>query len=125
MLQDKHQGGDFNNNNGRQSRGHSTGSSSNPHFDFKSSTVALVQHREWTPDSRNAAGMTRATKNKDHNVSKDRINNVRREKSFSKIAHQEVEKSKVRNCKNSEQICYEFIKHHKYFSRCFKLVGPK
>ncbi|KAG8637106.1 uncharacterized protein LOC110601226 isoform X2 [Manihot esculenta] len=89
--------GDFNNNNGRQSRGHSTGSSSNPHFDFKSSTVALVQHREWTPDSRNAAGMTRATKNKDHNVSKDRINNVRREKSFSKIAHQEVEKSKVQN----------------------------
>ncbi|XP_057992584.1 uncharacterized protein LOC110643743 isoform X2 [Hevea brasiliensis] len=66
--------GGFNNNSRRQSRGHnsvsgksSKGSSSNHHFDFKSSTFALVQHKECTPDSRNGARMTRATKNKVQN----------------------------------------------------------
>ncbi|KAF2314282.1 hypothetical protein GH714_024988 [Hevea brasiliensis] len=105
--------GGFNNNSRRQSRGHnsvsgksSMGSSSNHHFDFKSSTFALVQHKECTPDSRNAARMTRATKNqvKDCNVSKASnvqvkmgVGNVRREGTFSKTAHQEVAKSKVQN----------------------------
>ncbi|XP_021650602.2 uncharacterized protein LOC110642771 isoform X2 [Hevea brasiliensis] len=101
------------NNNRRQSRGclslsgkSSVGSSSNPSFDVNSPTFALMQHREGTPDSRNAANMTRATKNKvkDSNVFtasnvhvKGGNCNARKGRTFSKSAHREVAKSKVQN----------------------------
>lgn len=92
----------------------SVGSSLNPGYDVKSSTLTMMRNKEQTPDSRNVARMTEAArkKTKESNISK--TSDVRvREKVFnsrelatsnvSKSAPQEALKSKVRIkiCTNS------------------------
>jgi len=91
----------------------SWGSSSNPGYDAKSSTLAF---KEQTPDSRNVARMTEAArkKTKDSNMSKASVVRVK-EKVFNsrkggisnvaKSASLEALKSKVRICTNSRDVC--------------------
>uniref|UniRef100_A0A6N2N8X2 Uncharacterized protein n=1 Tax=Salix viminalis TaxID=40686 RepID=A0A6N2N8X2_SALVM len=84
----------------------SVGSSLNPGYDVKSSTLTLMRNKEQTPDSRNVARMTEAArkKTKDSNMSKtsdvrvkEKVFNSRKRatSNVSKLAPQEALKSKV------------------------------
>ena len=92
----------------------SWGSSSNPGYDAKSSTLAF---KEQTPDSRNVAKMTEAARKKTKDSDMSRASDVRvKEKVFNsrkggisnvaKSASLEALKSKVRICTNSRDMCY-------------------
>ncbi|KAJ6770483.1 hypothetical protein OIU79_021183 [Salix purpurea] len=84
----------------------SVGSSLNPGYDVKSSTLTLMRNKEQTPDSRNVARMTEAARNKTKDFNMSKTSDVRvKEKVFnsrkratsnvSKSAPQEALKSKV------------------------------
>ncbi|KAJ6728010.1 hypothetical protein OIU74_006125 [Salix koriyanagi] len=84
----------------------SVGSSLNPGYDVKSSTLTLMRNKEQTPDSRNVVRMTEAArkKTKDSNMSKtsdvrvkEKVFNSRKRatSNVSKSAPQEALKSKV------------------------------
>ena len=98
----------------------SVGSSLNPGYDVKSSTLTMMRNKEQTPDSRNVATMTEAArkKTKDSNISKtsdvrvkEKVFNSRKRatSNVSKSAPQEALKSKVRIiiCTNSRYAGYK------------------